>query len=215
MTVIFRVFSFSWFLFILGFSKSDKSIGVAEKPSAINVSANFEAISDGEKVIVNWMSFADKSYDYFTIEKSKDGVNFYSALMIKSFGKLTNSHEYIDIDYSPFSGVSYYRLRQNDYYGEFSYSPIITVNCQVLSDGSVLPITENAQLTKDLNYLEGKPILVVLRDAKGLEYVSKIVISTKAGTIYAKDTNHELSSGNYVVVASSCNPLYHQKVTLR
>lgn len=217
MSVIFRILSIGWFVFVYTlFFPSSENIGVKSTNSTtINVSSNFEAISDGKKVIVNWTGLGDKSYDYFTVEKSKDGVHFYSALMVKSFGRQTNSYEYSDIDYSPFTGVSYYRLRQNDYYGEFSYSPVVTVNCQMLSDGTVKPLSDIQSINRELKAMEGKAVLVVLRDVKGEEHICKIFISTESNIIYARDTNKALDAGNYIVIASSCNPLYQQKLTVK
>jgi hypothetical protein len=166
-------------------------------------------------VVVNCTSNSEINFDYYTVEKSKDGVKFYPALMIKSAGKLSGIFEYTDIDYSPFSGISYYRLRRNDYYGEFSYSSQIVVNCHVLKDGTVVPLNSNTLAQTELTAMEGKPVLVVVRDTKGAEFISKIRVTYQNEKLIASDVKNELVAGEYFVVASSCNPLYHQKLSVK
>lgn len=185
------------------------------KADTLNELTSFEAISDGKKVIVNWTSGTEINFDYYTVEKSKDGIHFYSALMIKSAGKLAGTFEYTDVDYSPFSGISYYRLRRNDYFGEFSYSSMVAVNCQILKDGTIVPVSMNSTVQQEIQSMQGKPVLVIMRDNKGEEFVSKIVVSHEAEKLYARDVKNQLSAGEYYVVASSCNPLYHQKVSVK
>ncbi len=176
---------------------------------------SFEAISIGKKVVVNWTSNSEINFDYYTVEKSKDGVKFYPALMRKSAGKLSGTFEYIDVDYSPFSGISFYRLRRNDYNGEFSYSSQIVVNCYVLKDGTVVPLNSNSLAQSDLTDMEGKPVLAVVRDIKGAEFISKILVTFQNGKLVASDVKNELLAGEYFVVASSFNPLYHQKLSVK
>jgi hypothetical protein len=185
------------------------------KPKSELVSLHFDAISDGKKVIVNWTTEGEQTSDYFTVEKSKDGIHFYTALMIKSAGNLTNVFEYTDIDYSPFSGISYYRLRQNNYFGEFSYSSISVVNCQLSKDGTIAPASSNKLSAAELKELEGKSVLVVVRDNKGTEFICKLMISSQNETVFASDAKNQLIPGDYFVVASSCNPLYHQKLIVK
>lgn len=64
---------------------------------------------------------------YFTIERSKDGQFWERIVAIDGQGTTTNLISYKYLDESPLVDVSYYRLKQTDLNGEFSYSTIKTV----------------------------------------------------------------------------------------
>lgn len=176
---------------------------------------DFGAVSDGKKVILNWVAGNDRSFDYFTVERSKDGINFTSAVMIKGAGKINNLVDYTDIDYSPYTGMSYYRLKQTDYSGESFYSEVVIVNAQMNKEGFAEACTGQLFDNAELKEFEQKSLLVVLKDAKGQEFISKVRIGIEGGQVYATDLKNSLNKGSYLVVASSCNKLCSQKLTIR
>jgi len=184
-------------------------------PFTTPVSIRFGAFSDGKKVIVSWSTENERSFDYFTIERSRDGVNFCTAVMIKGPGKLSTLMDYTDIDYSPYAGISYYRLKQTDYAGDSYYSETVIVNYQVNKDGSLAPCTNKIPDETELKEIEDKTVLVVLKDSKGQEYISKIKITSDTENLYATDANGLLNKGSYLVVASSYNRLCGQKLTVK
>jgi hypothetical protein len=184
-------------------------------PAPVAQTIDFGAISDGKKVVVSWSIFNQRSFDYFTIERSKDGVNFVSALMIKGSGKTSTQVDYTDVDYQPFTGVSYYRLKQTDYSGESFFSETIAVNYQVNKDGSFTLNTSKGLDAEELEEIADKPLLVVMKDQKGEEFVSRIVVSGENGQLYATDTRNQIGKGSYFVVAASFNRLCCQKLTIR
>lgn len=175
----------------------------------------FGAISDGKKVIVSWTSPNERSCDYFTVEKSRDGVNFVSAAMTKGAGMFSSYIDYTDIDYCPFNGISYYRLKQTDYHGQVAYSQAIEVNYQILKDGSVIPKTGNLPDEAELKEMENKTILVLMKDKTGKDIVTKIRVSSENNALVARDFNENLEQGTYLVLASSYNPLCGQKVLVK
>jgi hypothetical protein len=188
--------------------------GIEPKP-ALSKSVAFGAISDGKKVIVCWTAPNEINYDYFTIEKSKDGINFVAAVMIKGAGRMSTLLDYTDIDYEPFSGISYYRLKQTDYFGDTSYSEIIAVNFQPTKNGAVIPGLATIPDAAELAEVEDKPILVVLSDNKGNEYITKVQVTVDNNQLYANNLTDKLNPGTYLVRASSFNRLYGQKITFR
>jgi hypothetical protein len=61
---------------------------------------------------------------------------------------------------------------------------------------------------------ENKEVLVVLRNEKGEESYSKVVIDEE-NHVLSSDANTKLDNGTYTVVASSDNRLYSQKLVVR
>ncbi|MFT5777719.1 MAG: hypothetical protein ACI837_000667 [Crocinitomicaceae bacterium] len=88
---------------------------------------SFTAVVKNENVELNWVTASEINNDYFTIERSIDGINFTSISTINGAGHSTQTLFYAMVDIAPLSGISYYRLKQTDYDGETSYSSIEAV----------------------------------------------------------------------------------------
>ena len=87
----------------------------------------FRASCREQLVVVDWCTASEVENDYFTVERSADGSKFDAIQMKKGAGNSTNLKYYTVNDNSPLSGYSYYRLKQTDYDGKYSYSSIVSV----------------------------------------------------------------------------------------
>lgn len=70
-----------------------------------------------QKVEIKWSTASEENNDYFTLERSSNGLDFHELTRVDGAG---NSFEVINYSYqdkNPFQGVSYYRLKQTDYDG--------------------------------------------------------------------------------------------------
>jgi len=76
---------------------------------------------------LNWVTSSEINSDFFTIEKSKDGVSFSDLLKVPGSGNSTTTHYYHAADTTPYLGYTYYRIKQTDYNGNFTYSEIRAV----------------------------------------------------------------------------------------
>ena len=88
---------------------------------------DFKAVLRNEKVYLDWSTMTETHNDYFTIERSSDGHYFYPISTVKGFENSTSLKHYDEIDPNPLKGISYYRLKQTDTDGRFSYSVIRAV----------------------------------------------------------------------------------------
>ncbi|WP_284284562.1 T9SS type A sorting domain-containing protein [Portibacter lacus] len=79
-------------------------------------------------VQLNWISSSEINNDYFEVERSVDGVNFETIGKVDGNGSSSMEHSYSFTDRSSLMVSNYYRLRQVDYDGSFSYSKIISVD---------------------------------------------------------------------------------------
>ena len=205
-------------LFLFSFTKLSHGSDAVVKsffPTIIPETVNFGAISDGKKVIVSWNKTIESTFDSYTIERSQDGVNFVTAMVVKGAGKVDNLIDYTDIDYTPFSGISYYRLKQTNALGESYFSETVIVNYEVTKDGTLGPCTNKIPDLAELKEVENKQILVVLKNFKGEEFISKIHITSDTKNLLIKDSNSVLNKGTYMVVASSYNRLCSQTLLVK
>lgn len=176
---------------------------------------NFDAILTDKKVEFTWASNTEHNNNLFTIEKSKDAVNFEKVTTIKSFGNYSTLISYFDVDYTPYDGISYYRLKQTDINGQVLSSRLVSINNKSISTGLAINTSSMEESPAQLMGSENKEVLVVLRNEKGLESYSKVTIDADNNVIVPLDTDHKLDNGTYTVVASSNNRLYSQKVVVK
>lgn len=176
----------------------------------------FDAIMNGDKVDINWATATEKNNDYFTIERSKDGVLFEMLNTVDGAGNSTSERHYADTDYNPYSGISYYRLKQTDYNGSYTYSDMVAVNYTISDDGiSIFPNPSNGEINLNLTGLDNKEVLVVIRDITGKECYSKVMLAIENKQLVVTGSENKLAPGAYIVVASSNNKLYSQKLLVK
>ena len=87
----------------------------------------FNAHEFGGGVRFEWETASELNNDFFTIEFSIDAVEFAELTIIEGAGTSTEPHNYRYTDFSSHAGIIYYRLKQTDYDGNFSYSEIVPV----------------------------------------------------------------------------------------
>jgi hypothetical protein len=176
---------------------------------------SFDAIIDEKKVELTWASNTETNNNFFTIEKSKDAMIFEEVTTIKAFGNNSSIVSYFDTDYTPYEGISYYRLKQTDVKGMVLSSRLVSVNNKYSNSGLSINSNTNEGNPENLLGTENKEVLVVLRNEKGIESFSKVIIDQKNNVIIPLESDNKLENGTYIVVASSNNALYSQKVMVK
>jgi len=177
---------------------------------------SFDAIMNDRQVDITWTTATESNNDYYTIEKSKDGINFETSSIVDAAGNSQSIINYKDIDPKPYQGISYYRLKQTDFNGTYTYSKIVAVNYSLSDDGmSVFPNPTEGELNINIKDIEGKEVLVVIRDMMGKECFTKVILSQENQQLIAVDSEHKLAAGVYIVTASSSNKLYSKKIIVK
>lgn len=93
---------------------------------------------------LTWQTASEKNNDYFSIERLNSSNNRFEAI-----GKLSgagDSYEMLDykwMDYAPLVGSNYYRIKQVDFDGKFSYSETILVDWGINATYPILKIFPN------------------------------------------------------------------------
>ncbi|HEX9509538.1 MAG TPA: T9SS type A sorting domain-containing protein [Puia sp.] len=92
---------------------------------------HFSAQPDNDRVNLSWTTSTETNNNYFTIEKSSDGIHFNVVGTVPSQALGGNSSiplDYTAQDPAPYAGVSFYRLKQTDLDGQSTYSAIMPVS---------------------------------------------------------------------------------------
>jgi len=99
---------------------------------------NFSATALNNKIVhLNWQTASEINNDYFTIECSTNFSSWKEIAKINSLGNTSSLSSYESIDRYPYIGVSYYRLKQTDFDGQFSYSQIKSVEIENLINSTI------------------------------------------------------------------------------
>jgi hypothetical protein len=93
--------------------------------------------------LIDWTTLSEKNNDYFTLERSSNGVDFRPITAIKGTGTSNVQRTYMYKDMNPMRGVSYYRLSRTDFNGSFKRSKAIAVRRHFSSYFQIDPV-ENA-----------------------------------------------------------------------
>ncbi len=112
---------------------------------------SFSAKPNDEEVDLNWTTATETNNDFFTIERSANGKDFSLIGIKKGAGNSTTVLGYSAIDKEPLPGISYYRLKQTDFDGKFSYSNTIAVKFsgdqRLIIQAGPIPATDKIILT--------------------------------------------------------------------
>ena len=76
-------------------------------------------------VKILWETLTETHNDFFTIERSIDAENWEILTQVAGAGNSSEPLKYQAVDAKPLPGTSYYRLKQTDFDGDYTYSQII------------------------------------------------------------------------------------------
>ena len=158
---------------------------------------SFTASPNDEGVSLKWITGSEENNDYFTIERSRDTKEWKEVLRHSGAGTTENRQEYEAIDGEPLIGASYYRLKQTDYDGQFSYSDIVYLNHAGTDQLKVMPnpshgIFRVSGLESTAHRIEVYNLLGERIDAK-ITYINSVTIldlrAHPAGVYLLKSVN--------------------------
>jgi hypothetical protein len=89
---------------------------------------NFSAaLENNSQVLLNWQTASETNNDFFTIERSEDATSWEKIKQIDGAGNSKSLLTYHFVDEPTLVKNLYYRLKQTDFDGKFSYSGIQSV----------------------------------------------------------------------------------------
>ncbi len=111
----------------------------------------FNAKRNHDVVDIKWVTETEINNDYFTVERSEDGMYFSKILNKDGAGNSNSVLNYYAKDEHPLKGISYYRLKQTDFNGIGSYSRIIKINFNNENNYQLYPNPVKNELTVTSN----------------------------------------------------------------
>ncbi len=96
---------------------------------------SFSAVPGPKGVQLEWTTASEWNSAWFYVERSQDGKQFQLIDRLPAAGNSTALQTYVATDPLPVEGSNYYRIKQEDYDGSYSYSPVqeVTIATQAIS----------------------------------------------------------------------------------
>ena len=152
----------------------------------------FNATKQNSNAVLNWKTTSETNSVGFQVERSSDAVNYDSIGFVQGRGVNGNGATYRFLDNAALNGTSYYRLKQKDISGVFTYSSVKSLDFEKAASFTIYP-----NPVQNILYIKST---VVLRNATIQIFdVSGKMIRTMslAGTGILQVPVDNLSSGIY------------------
>jgi hypothetical protein len=154
-------------------------------------------------VKLNW-TVNEIDNHYYVVERSIDGERFSSIGEVPASTLTGNEHSYSFLDVSPFAAKNYYRIKQVDKNGGYSYSKIISVTIDESLGSWVVypnPTTDKVNLFCNANY---NNMQIDLYDAIGKLIYSQTREKANKGEIISVSLSN-LAKGVYSIKVQASN----------
>ncbi len=123
----------------------------ANQPLAVELNSFSATLNNRQQQVdLTWTTSSETENDRFEIERSADGLYFEKIGEVEGFGTTSEAKNYSFADLRPQTGTSYYRLKQVDEDGTYTYSEIQTIVIYRPFEGIVIypnPIKNNQAIT--------------------------------------------------------------------
>lgn len=167
-----------------------------------NFNVEKKLVNNIEVARLQWETMSEINNDYFTIERSNDGINFEEITTITGQGNSNTLHNYSFIDDAPLTGTSYYRLKQTDFDGEHTYSTIDAVHFEETNEIKIFPNPSNGQFK-----ITGKGI-------QSIRIINNIGLVVYSGTIKVVDLSKQ-PKGIYILEVMANNNITRTKIIIK
>ena len=124
----------------------------------------FTANRDNDASVLQWVTAQEQNTLDFVVQRSTDGQTYSSIGTVAAAGNSSSARNYEFTDQTPQPNANYYRLKQTDIDGTFTYSPVNVVNFPV--SGQLIWYATGAA-SVEVYYSHGNNEFYTLVDASG------------------------------------------------
>jgi len=149
---------------------------------------SYGATVRNDAVEIKWVTASEVNNDFFSIERSSDSERFETVgNAIKGKGITAEKSTYKTVDESPLYGRSYYRLKQTDFDGKFTYSNVVAFNFEGPRFSSLKAFPNPSSGDNVTVVLEGitvkQEIPVIVYNVQGQKVFEEVLQPSAAGVI--------------------------------
>jgi hypothetical protein len=173
---------------------------------------NFGGIIKNYDAYLNWSTATENNNKGFYVERSKDGQNFASIGFVKGVGNSSTITNYTYTDYLIKDlniTTTYYRLKQVDLDGKYSYSNVLALNMKNLFQYRLYPnpVKDVGTVELSLETVSKVNVQVISHDGKIVLNSDKGVMTQGTQQVFINTQN--LAKGTYIAHITAGDKTYN------
>lgn len=167
---------------------------------------SFTATADKVSIRLNWATATEVNNHYFQVQRSADGEAFTTIGIVKGAGTVSQAQAYRFTDAKPLTGLNYYRLKQVDLNGTFTYSTITTATTgkQAALGLHVFPNPVKSSVSVEVTLPAPDAVVLEIRNTLGV-LLQTTSLQPLAGKQTLELNVNYLPKGLYVIIARGKN----------
>ncbi len=168
-----------------------------------------------QQTLLNWSTASEINNAGFSVEKSMNGVDYTAIGFVKAQSQNSGirTYDFTDAAVSKDQPITYYRLKQMDNDGTYTYSPVVAIKQNsgklALNAAYPMPITEG--VTLDFSTNKAGKITVILTDILG-KVVKTDLISANEGSNTVPLNVANLAKGTYILTLNDGETSVNQRL---
>ncbi len=162
---------------------------------------DWQAVEEDGKVLLSWTTLSEQNNAWFVIEKSEDQQMWLTSAEVPGAGNSSEPRRYFSTDTEPWLGRTYYRLKQLDFDGNFSYSNTVSVSFKNFRFNT-LEVFPNPLKGEKMHVRfshDGETTLLILRNLWGAEIKTFSYTLGRAGIQEQIMNLENMQSGIYLL----------------
>ncbi len=172
-----------------------------------------------QKVQLTWTTADESNNSYFTIERSANGTDFVPLARMDGAGNSTTLINYQYLDALPLNGFNFYRLKQTDFSGEYSYSEVRAINIELAGLNTVWldtnPVDKGESIVVNYRFEEEEELQFNLITTSGIQLLYEPIEVTGTSGVLELNTTSMPKGLNIVQAVSKSGQKYSLKVIIR
>lgn len=184
-----------------GVSITALAIGTVENPLPVTL-VSFTGKAVEQTAALKWVTTMETNASHFEVQRSDNAKNFESIGKVDAKGESNTLLNYGFVDQTPLSGTNYYRLKQIDMDGSYSFSKAISILFDTHIKISVYPnpVTDVLRIESSVALQSLEVFSVNGSRVTGITIPAGNAVATTSGTNFREISLRDQKPGIYVLV---------------
>ena len=173
----------------------------------------FTAVAKENIVVTKWATAQEINSDYFDVEHSTDGINFTAIGKVTAAGNSSIQKEYLFNHNNPVIGNNFYRLKQFDKNGIYTFSPVVMIIFSGVKGNIVCypnPVIDILTIKVPLSFTDDANLTAQIFDSKGALIDQKAILKGSS-TI----SMQRYPSGSYSLVVTNKTTIVYKQIVIK
>ena len=162
-------------------------------------------------VDLHWTTESEINNRLFTVEKSTDAIDWETVTTLDGANNSNTVINYNSFDAFPYSGTSYYRLKQTDYDEAFTYSSVVAVDITPDYTVNIFPNPSKGNITLNYSTNSLEKVTAKIIDLSGNEVANYSFDQVQEGMNNYKIATSTLATGMYFIQVNNAKKTFYLK----